>query len=65
MIASVGFLLMVSLMVNTVMDVINTRLLVYFPIQQFHILFLISSSCFNHYNFIYIIFKTLPDGDID
>ena len=67
MIASVGFLLMVSLMVNTVMDVINTRLLLYFPnttvyifyIFNIIILFLTTTILFA------IIFKTLPDGDID
>ncbi|MFV8332515.1 YihY/virulence factor BrkB family protein [Flavobacterium sp. GSP14] len=67
MIASVGFLLMVSLIVNTVMDVINTRLLVYFPnttvyifyIFNIIILFLTTTILFA------IIFKTLPDGDID
>jgi membrane protein len=66
MIASVGFLLMVSLMVNTVMDVINTRLMVYFPdttIYLFYvlnilILFATTTMLFS------IIFKTLPDGDI-
>lgn len=66
MIASVGFLLLVSLMVNTVMDVINARLLVYFPdstIYVFYvlnilILFATTTMLFS------IIFKTLPDGDI-
>ncbi|WP_269243616.1 YihY/virulence factor BrkB family protein [Flavobacterium limnophilum] len=66
MIASVGFLLLVSLMVNTVMDVINARLLVYFPdstIYLFYvlnilILFATTTMLFS------IIFKTLPDGDI-
>lgn len=66
MIASVGFLLLVSLMVNTVMDIINTRLLVYFPdstIYLFYvlnilILFATTTILFS------IIFKTLPDGDI-
>lgn len=67
MIASVGFLLMVSLMVNTIMDIINTRLLLYFPnttvyifyIFNIIILFLTTTILFA------IIFKTLPDGDID
>ncbi|MFV8370598.1 YihY/virulence factor BrkB family protein [Flavobacterium sp. LB2R40] len=67
MIASVGFLLMVSLMVNTVMDVINERLLVYFPdgtvylfyIFNILILFATTTVLFS------IIFKTLPDGNID
>jgi len=66
MIASVGFLLMVSLMINTVMDIINTRLLVYFPdttIYLFYvlnilILFATTTILFS------IIFKTLPDGTI-
>jgi membrane protein len=66
MIASVGFLLLVSLMVNTVMDIINARLLVYFPdstIYLFYvlnilILFATTTMLFS------IIFKTLPDGDI-
>ena len=67
MIASVGFLLLVSLMVNTIMDIINTRLMVYFPdttIYLFYILnvlilFATTTILFS------IIFKTLPDGDID
>jgi membrane protein len=66
MIASVGFLLLVSLMVNTIMDVINARLLVYFPdttIYLFYvlnilILFATTTMLFS------IIFKTLPDGFI-
>jgi len=66
MIASVGFLLMVSLMVNTLMDVINTHLLAYFPdstIYLFYflnilILFATTTILFS------IIFKTLPDGYI-
>jgi membrane protein len=66
MIASVGFLLMVSLMVNTVMDVVNTRLLVYFPdttvylFYIFNILILFATTTM----LFAIIFKTLPDGDI-
>ena len=66
MIASVGFLLLVSLMVNTVMDVINERLLRYFPdltVYLFYvfnilILFFTTTILFS------IIFKTLPDGYI-
>ncbi len=66
MIASVGFLLLVSLMVNTVMDMINVRLLIYFPdstIYVFYvlnilILFATTTVLFS------IIFKTLPDGNI-
>ena len=66
MIASVGFLLLVSLTVNTVMDVINERLLRYFPdltvylFYVFNILILFSTTTI----LFSIIFKTLPDGYI-
>jgi membrane protein len=66
MIASVGFLLMVSLMVNTVMDVINARLLVYFPditIYLFYVLNIVILFATTTILFS-IIFKTLPDGFI-
>lgn len=64
MIAAVGFLLLVSLTVNTVMDVLNARLLVYLPDLTIYViyilntlfLFLITTLLFS------IIFKTLPDG---
>jgi len=66
MVAAVGFLLLVSLMVNTVMDMINSRLIMYFPdvtVYLFYvinilILFLTTTILFS------IIFKTLPDGSI-
>ncbi|MBC7606343.1 MAG: YihY/virulence factor BrkB family protein [Burkholderiales bacterium] len=66
MIASVGFLLLVSLTVNTVMDVINARLILYFPdatvylfyVLNIVILFASTTMLFS------IIFKTLPDGTI-
>ncbi|WP_306351009.1 YihY/virulence factor BrkB family protein [Flavobacterium sp. '19STA2R22 D10 B1'] len=66
MIASVGFLLLVSLMMNTLMDVMNKRLLLYFPEMTFYVfyvlnmivVFLIITSLFS------IIFKSLPDGEI-
>ncbi|WP_300566542.1 YihY/virulence factor BrkB family protein [Flavobacterium sp.] len=66
MIAVASFLLLVSLMVNTIMDVINARLMVYFPditvylfyILNLVILFLTTTALFS------IIFKTLPDGRI-
>jgi membrane protein len=66
MIVSLGFLLLVSLLVNTVMDVISSRLLVFFPdstIYLFYvlnilILFATTTILFS------IIFKTLPDGYI-
>jgi membrane protein len=66
MIASLGFLLLVGLMVNTVMDMINSRLVLHFPdvtvylfyILNIAILFIITTMLFA------IIFKTLPDGTI-
>ena len=66
MIAAVGFLLLVSLTVNTVMDAINSKLMLYFPdgtVYLFYILntiilFLSTTMLFS------IIFKTLPDGSI-
>jgi membrane protein len=66
MIASVGFLLLVSLMVNTVMDIINARLLIYFPdstIYLFYVLNILILFATTTMLFA-IIFKTLPDGDI-
>jgi membrane protein len=66
MIASVGFLLLVSLMVNTVMDIINARLLVYFPdttIYLFYVLNILVLFATTTILFS-IIFKTLPDGYI-
>jgi membrane protein len=66
MIASLGFLLLVSLMLNTVMDVINSRLLIYFPdiaVYIFYILTIILLFTTTTILFA-IIFKTLPDGEI-
>lgn len=64
MIAAVGFLLLVSLTVNTVMDILNAQLIVYFPdltVYVFYVLniiFLFGSTTL----LFSIIFKTLPDG---
>jgi membrane protein len=66
MIAVMGFLLMVSLVVNTVMDLLNTKLAIYFPdvtvylfyVLNIIILFLTTTALFS------IIFRTLPDGTI-
>jgi membrane protein len=67
MIGSVGFLLMVSLIVNSIIDVLSNRLASYFPedtillvtIVNLLIVFVITTLLFS------IIFKTLPDGKID
>lgn len=66
MIGSVGFLLMVGLIINSLMDVLNKQLAVYFPrntiyffyIANILIVFIIITILFT------IIFKTLPDGKV-
>lgn len=66
MIGSVGFLLLVSLIVNSVMDVLNNRLAVYFPkdsvylfyVSNLLIVFVIITLLFT------VIFRTLPDGKV-
>jgi membrane protein len=66
MIGSVGFLLLVGLIVNSLMDVLNNRLAQYFPIDAVYlfyatnllIVFMIITLLFT------VIFKTLPDGKI-
>jgi membrane protein len=66
MIASVGFLMLVSLMVNTVLDLLSGRIMNYFPESAFYffyvlniiIVFAIITLLFT------IIFRTLPDGII-
>lgn len=64
MIAAVGFLLLVSLTVNTVMDLLNARLVIYFPdltVYLFYILNIIILFASTTLLFS-VIFKTLPDG---
>jgi len=66
MIGSVGFLLLVGLIINSLMDVLNKRLATYFPqdtIYLFYainllIVFIIITLLFT------VIFKTLPDGKV-
>jgi membrane protein len=66
MIGSVGFLLLVGLIISSVMDILNKRLLEYFPkdtIYLFYaidilVVFIIITLLFT------IIFKTLPDGKV-
>jgi len=66
MIAVVGFLLLVSLTINTVMDFLNGRLKMYFPdatvylfyVLNIIVLFISTTILFS------IIFRTLPDGTI-
>lgn len=66
MIVSVGFLLLVSLLVNTVLDLISQRIKIYFPDSAFYFFYTL--------NIVFvlaiitllftIIFRTLPDGII-
>jgi membrane protein len=66
MIGSVGFLLLVSLIINSLMDVLNKRLASYFHLDTIYlfyvinvlIVFVIITLLFS------IIFKSLPDGKI-
>ena len=66
MIGTVGFLLLVGLIINSLMDVLNTRLTAHFPVDSFYvfytanlvIVFLIITLLFT------IIFKTMPDGKV-
>lgn len=66
MIASLGFILMVSLMLNSVLKVLSNRLLTFLNIDQINLVLLINSSivflvvC----TLFTIIFKTLPDANI-
>jgi membrane protein len=66
MIGSVGFLMMVGLIINSLIDVLNKRLIIIFPhnsvaliyIGNMTMVFIITTLLFT------IIFKTLPDGKI-
>jgi membrane protein len=66
MIAAVGFLLLVSLTVNTVMDVLNERLVVYFPDLTVYVFYIINTLIlFATTTLLFsVIFKTLPDGSM-
>lgn len=66
MIASVGFLMLVSLMLNTVLDLLNSRLKLYFPestVYLFYVINLVLVLASITLLFA-IIFRTLPDGVI-
>lgn len=66
MIGSLGFLLLVGLIINSLTDILNSRLAARFPIDAFYlfhainilIMFGITTVLFT------VIFKTLPDGKI-
>jgi membrane protein len=66
MIGSVGFLLLVGLIISSLLDVLNKRLVEYFPLDAIYLLyvsnllivFIIVTLLF------FLIFKTLPDGKV-
>ena len=66
MIASLGFLLLVSLTVNTVMDILNAKLVLYFPDATVYLFYLLNIVIlFLSITLLFsIIFRTLPDGRI-
>jgi membrane protein len=66
MIVSLGFLMIVSLLVNVILDLINSRLKLYFPESTIYLFYVINSVivfCIITLLFA-IIFRTLPDGII-
>jgi membrane protein len=66
MIGVLGFLLLVGLIINSLMDVLNQRIMNYFPyiaVYVFYILNLLLVFIITTFLFI-IIFKTLPDGKV-
>ncbi len=64
MIASVGFLLLVSLTVNSVMDVLNAQLVRILPDLTVYVFYILNTIILfaSTTLLFYIIFKTLPDG---
>lgn len=66
MIASLGFLMLVSLMVNTTLDLLSTRLKFYFPEGTVYLFYVINSLIvFCTITVLFaIIFRSLPDGII-
>ena len=66
MIASVGFLMLVSLMVNTVLDILSERIKIFFPDSFFYLFYVINSVIiFGIIMILFtVIFRTLPDGII-
>lgn len=66
MIGSVGFLLLVGLIINSLMDLLNTRLAVYFPVDTVYLVYTFNLLIvFSIITLLFtIIFKTLPDGKL-
>lgn len=66
MIGSMGFLLLVSLTVNTMMDLLNERLVKHFPNATVYLFYVLNILIvFTIITFLFsIIFRTLPDGKL-
>ncbi|MGE0638596.1 MAG: YihY/virulence factor BrkB family protein [Bacteroidia bacterium] len=66
MIGSVGFLLMVGLIVNSVMDLMNNKLAAFFPKDSVYLFYAVNLLLvFGIITLLFtVIFKTLPDGNI-
>src|ERR1035437_427805 len=66
MIGSVGFLLLVGLIVNSLVDILSKRLVVIFPQDTIYLFYIINALViFTIITLLFsIIFKTLPDGKI-
>lgn len=66
MIASVGFLMLVSLMVNATLDILNERLKIYFPESTVYLFYILNLVIvLGSITLLFaIIFRTLPDGII-
>jgi membrane protein len=66
MIASVGFLMLVSLFISTTLDLLSTRLKVYFPESTVYLFYVVNMIIVlaSISTLFAIIFRTLPDGKI-
>jgi len=66
MIVAAGFLLLVSLVANSLMDILNEKLLVFILPENFHLYYLLNVILLFLLTtlLIILIFKTLPDGKI-
>jgi membrane protein len=66
MLASVSFLLLVGLVVNSVLDVLNQRFIIWFPKEAFYFIYVLNTLIvFVIITVLFtVIFKTLPDGKV-
>jgi len=66
MVGSVGFLLLVGLIINAIMDILSNKLAVYFPQNTIYLFYAINLlTVFVVITLLFtVIFKTLPDGKV-